>query len=169
MTNWYQIFYWLTVADGVKSTLDVFSNWFLFFSIISGIVMIFLIFLSFDPSIQKVESDEKAVLYWKRIFVRVFSWCFTITFISWTLWAMVPTKKDALIIIAGGAVGNFVTQDSSARKIPAEVMQLLRTKIQEEINNTSVKDIVNEDRLEQKSKEELIQIIKNQDETSKTP
>lgn len=38
--NYYSVFYWLTVADGVKSVFDTFSNIFTFLSVIFCIAQV---------------------------------------------------------------------------------------------------------------------------------
>jgi hypothetical protein len=165
MTNWYKIFWWLTMADSAKHTFDIFSNWFLAFSIISAIVYGVTFIISVDS--VSTSDDKTSARTWRKYTSRTFWFCFTMMTVLWILWAITPSKKDALIIIAGGAVGNFVTRDSSARQIPSEVMLLLRTKIKEEIKETSLKETVTgekaaaEDSLKSKSKEELIQMLKD--------
>lgn len=166
MTNWYSIFYWLTVADNIKSVAGATSIIFLIAAIIA---MIGYFFTSGElaESITTVGSSEPSIRekestvwrnYWRNAFFFVASISLLFTFI----WMFTPSKKDALIIIAGGTVGNFVTQDSSARALPSELIMLLRTKINEEIKETSLEGIVTNqtDTLKEKSKEELIKLLK---------
>ena len=76
----------------------------------------------------------------------------------WAGYVAVPTKKDALIIIAGGTMGNFMQSDTSVQKLPKELIWLVRTKIQEEIKNTDLQSVLPvQDTLVDKTKEELIQ------------
>lgn len=161
LMDFYSLFYWITVADGVKQTLDAFSNWFLAFTIGFGIAYV----IAFCCSLSDYDDQDDLVSakFWRKYFGRIFFWSFTIMTILWISWAFVPSKKDALIIVAGGAVGNFVTQDSTARGIPADVMKLLSTKIKEEINETTLKDAIQgeTDTLKGKTKEELIEQIRN--------
>jgi hypothetical protein len=42
----------------------------------------------------------------------------------------VPTKKDAVMILVGGSVVEFMTTDSVARQIPSELLILARNEIQ---------------------------------------
>lgn len=161
--NWYSIFYWVAIADGVKSTFDVFSNLFLFFSIVSFVFFCGMAFYSTTGDFKKETEEVKGSFrFWVKGFRRFFWYSFILMFITWTIWVFTPTKKDALFIIAGGAVGNFITKDSSAKQIPSEVMLLLRTKIKDEINDINTKNIIpNSDTLKAKTREELIEIIKN--------
>lgn len=166
MTNWYSVFYWLTVADGVKEFFDGSSDTFTFFTISSFIgYMICTGVVSSIASNYKTpeeKSDYIAAKIWLKGFKTAFITFIILCIITWAGYIFTPSKKDALIIIAGGAVGNFVTQDSSARAIPSEVMMLLRTKIKEDINETSLKEAIgiNTDTLKDKSKEELIKLLK---------
>jgi hypothetical protein len=73
----------------------------------------------------------------------------------------IPTKKDALIIVAGGAVGEFITSDSSSKQIPYELTSLLREKIKSEISEIRLTGDLSVDTLKEKTKEELIEMIKN--------
>lgn len=173
MTNWYQIFYWLTVADGVKQFFDVASSVFQVFTIISFILLLGcswgVAYNISDSYIETKEDEDKDpdIRAWKRIRLTIAGIFYTsliLCVITWIGYVVVPSKKDALIIIAGGAVGNFVTKDSSAKQIPSEVMLLLRTKIKQEIKETSLKEVVNGevDTLKNKTPEQLREIIKNQ-------
>lgn len=91
--------------------------------------------------------------------------------ITWTGYVVVPTKKDCLLIIAGGAVGNFMTTDTSAKQLPADVTKFLHMSLQNEIKNVN-DDVKRElgvqtkkekiiDNLKDLSKEELIDYLKS--------
>jgi hypothetical protein len=150
--NWYKIFYALTVSDGVKSFFDVASNIFTFFVIISLIAfLILLIVKSITISDNNLQSDEeekkdadsraysRAIKYIKPFFY-VMLGC---SILTWTAWAATPTKKDCIMIIAGGSIGNFLTTDTNARKLPPELMKLGVVAVQawqEEIKNIPLKD-----------------------------
>lgn len=159
--NWYSIFYWISVADGVKSFFDVFSNVFSWGAIICLAVTVLIIVMKNDKN-QNSESENESILYWLTFWRRSTLWLSLLAFITWGGYVFTPSKKDALLIVAGGAVGQFITSDTSARQLPAEAMNLLRAKIRSEIveiNTSSAAEVV--DTLEQKTKEELIEILKN--------
>jgi len=131
MENWYQVFYWLTVADGVKSFFDVASNiatWFWVFSLIFYIVMI-----AFSLSNESKNDEgkvEKDVLKFRKMSGWIF-WGFSIlSLVTWFGYVAVPTKKDAVMILVGGSVVEFMTTDSVARQIPSELLILARNEIQ---------------------------------------
>ena len=83
----------------------------------------------------------------------------TLCLLTWFGYVALPDKKDSMLIIAGGAVGNFITSDSSAKQLPSEVLLLLRSKIKSEILELKTESV--KDTLAGMSKEELIKTIRN--------
>jgi hypothetical protein len=53
----------------------------------------------------------------------------------WFLYLFTPSKGDTLLIIAGGAVGNFVTSDSSSKAIPSDITNFIHMKLKAEMIN----------------------------------
>lgn len=159
--NWYSIFYWITVADGVKDFFDAFSDLFSWGAVVCLALTILCIAIINDKHQVHTEQDHASLLYWITFWRRSTLWLLLLAFITWGGYVFTPTKKDALLIVAGGAVGQFITTDSSAKQIPAEAMTLLRTKIRSEIIelNNPVASLT--DTLQEKSKEELIELLKN--------
>lgn len=140
--NWYQVFYWLSRADDVKSFFDVTSNIFCFFTVIFFIIVIITnigksIQISEDRvSDKEAEETEPDIRAWnvaKEYSTKLFYPFLIIMLITWTLYVMIPSKKDCLLIIAGGSVGNFITTDSSSRQIPADVSKFLHLSLQKQI------------------------------------
>lgn len=142
--NWYSIFYWITVADNIKSVTYILA-------IIFGVYFIIASALALGLGDSTYSDWEKGN---RRVYI-----LFTILFIiNIFVWMFLPSKKDALAIVAGGAIGNFVTTDSSARQIPHEALELVRYKLIE-WRETSIDE--QKDTLVNKSKEELIELLKN--------
>lgn len=148
--NWYKLFYWISAADGIKETLKVFG---IVATILAGIVLLVYSLCSVN------EDDKQKIANVRRTSRRLLRWMIPLTLFVWIATSLIPSKKDALMIVAGGAVGNFITSDSSAKQIPAEVMNLLREKIRSEINELHTNDV--EDTLKGMTKERLIEIIKS--------
>ena len=99
--------------------------------------------------------------FWCKRFGRFFWISMILCMITWLGYMVTPTKKDALVIIAGGAVGTFIASDSSAKQIPYEMTLLLREKLKSEIQELKapkVSDVA--DTLKEKTKEELIELLK---------
>lgn len=156
--NWYNVFYWITVADGVKGFFDTISNWFLAFSIIGAIAWVIAFICSTDNLTDK--DDIASAKHWIKYSRRFFFWSFTLMTITWSAYVFCPSKRDAILIVAGGAVGNFITSDSSAKQIPAELTLLIRQKMKTEVENIKAGKYFDDDKLEDKSKEELIKMVK---------
>ena len=57
-----------------------------------------------------------------------FSWPLIIFF--WMLWIFTPTKRDALLIVAGGGAMNFLTNDSTAKQLPHELIEFTKVNLQ---------------------------------------
>lgn len=125
MTNWYKIFWYFTVADNLKTVTATLS-------ILFGVVFVALCI----SRAIRIDSDggsffKDATKPFKTFFFSVFF----LGLFNLFAWTLLPTKKDALIIIVGGSVGNFVTSDSSSAKIPGDLTKLLHTYMQNEIND----------------------------------
>jgi len=131
--NWYSIFYALTVSDGVKSFFDTTSNIFTWFAVLSFIC---LVCLSIAKAVmagenncktdeeEKVDPEVRAITK-ARVYTRNFFYTMLgLSLLTWAGYVMTPTKKDCVMIIAGGTIGNFLQSDTNARKIPGEAMKL---------------------------------------------
>ena len=103
MENWYQVFYWLTVADGVKDFFDVTSNIATFFSVIALIFYIVMIAVTLTSEAKDGEGNLKPE---ERRFRKLAGWIFwgftLVTLTTWFGYVAVPTKKDAVMILVGG-------------------------------------------------------------------
>ena len=159
--SWYWVFYWITVADSLSTILQTIAIITLIGTIITTIGLFFSANYvaehakSGGPEDQTYSYNEWVI--WHRAWRRTFTFTFITCIITSIAWAMIPSKKDALVIVAGGAVGQFITSDSNTRQIPAEVAVLLRDKIRSEIKEINSASIT--DTLASKSKEELIKMI----------
>lgn len=129
--NFYSVFYWITVSDGVKDTFDAFSNIFTFLSVIA--VICYAIAIGFTVNETLGVNEKASALRWRKFFGRTFWFSFIMCMITWFGYVATPSKKDCLLIVAGGAVGNFLTTDSSAKALPSDVVSFLHLSIQKEI------------------------------------
>lgn len=172
--NWYSVFYWISVADSVKDTLNLFGNWLIFLSIIMLVAYIIGVMgkataISSARTSRYIEHKEIAVdpnldsdvMSWEyfRSIIKKFLWPFIIIMLICKVSAaFCPSKKDSLVIVTGGAVGNFITSDSSAKVIPSEAMTLLRDAIREKIKEINTPEGIK--KVEDMTKEELLEYIK---------
>ena len=191
--NYYSVFYWLTVADGVKKAFDAFSNIFTTLTIISLVAYVVVVIASIGSASDLAIAKDKnknggnqsnvdinqdtynSVLIWRKFIGRTFWMSFIFCMITWFGYVMTPTKKDCLLIVAGGTVGNFITNDTSAKAIPADITKFLHMSLKEQIeklNADTKQDIKKElgvqtpqekliDKVKSMSKDEIINYLKS--------
>ena len=88
------LFYWLTVADNAK----LFFGWFIaLFTIISVVSLLCVIGFRLDEG-----NDSDNVKFWTP-WAR---WSVPFMILFWALYIFTPSKKDSLLIIAGGGAMN---------------------------------------------------------------
>lgn len=145
-----KIFYWLTVADSAKK---VFLWMLIIFGLITIISTIAYFFTCEEPKNQRLSR----LWMWR-------SYPFFLTFLM--LHVLIPSKKDSLLIIAGGQTLNFLTTDKSAKQIPAELSGFVLTELKNmakeasvDLNIASQKEKVLE-QAKSMTSEELLQTIK---------
>lgn len=165
--NWYKLFYWISVADNFKG--------FVFAIAVFATVVMCLVFIiaavtrmnaaesigewQEDDKLTKAKSWLNMCKFACKVFIPIFC-------VFWLIYILTPSKSDTIMIIAGGAVGQFITSDSSSKKIPAEITTFLRAKIQtltaeakEDLGIMDAKSQKIKD-LENLTKEELIERLK---------
>jgi hypothetical protein len=84
-------------------------------AVVSTIVNIFL----------RTENEDKAAdtaRNWMK-------WSYPFMFLFWSMFILTPSKKDALLIVAGGQTMNFLTTDKSAKQIPHELSSFIVTEL----------------------------------------
>lgn len=148
-----KIFYWLTVADSAKTV-------FLWMLIIFGVITIIATIAFFVNHEEHEKEDRRLCRLWMwRAYP--FFLCFLL------LHVLIPSKKDSLLIIAGGQTLNFLTTDKSAKQIPKELSGFVLTELKNmakeasvDLNIASQKEKVIE-KAKSMSSEELLQTIKN--------
>lgn len=121
--NWYSIFYLFSVADGLKTFFVVAI---VIFTITSFASTIFYLINSEEKDYKSDEADAKRYQAMSRKWMW---WSLPFACLFWILYIMIPDRKDMVMIIAGGAVGEFVLSDPNARQLPADVTRFLRKEI----------------------------------------
>lgn len=110
-----KLFYWLTVADNARTFFIVMIA---IFTTVSAISII-------ANFVCAGEGDEDG----QRL-ARLWIWrSFPFMMLFWTLFIATPSKKDALLIVAGGQTLNFLANDDSAKQIPAELSGFVLTEL----------------------------------------
>lgn len=166
--NWYKIFYLFSIVDNLGTFFGWMVTIFTILFVISWIMLIiYKCFANGFPDElgnKKENDDDKRSLAIHRKWV----WYSTIFFvIFWLLYIATPTKKDMLLIIAGGSVGEFVANDSSAQKLPADITRFLHAEIVKataelgQATTDNTKSVVSPEveRIKKMSKEELERIL----------
>jgi len=113
--NYTTLFYWLTVADNARG---LFGTGVVIFTAIAVIATVANILL------RSSGDDDVATQARKWIW-----WSYPFMFLFWSLFIFTPSKKDALLIVAGGQTMNFLTTDKSAKQIPHELSSFIVTEL----------------------------------------
>jgi hypothetical protein len=159
MTNYSKLFYWLTVADNAKSFFIVFIIIFTLISVIATIAYL----ANGSNADENGQMMSRKWMWWSYPFMLLF----------WTLFIFTPSKRDSLLIIAGGQTLNFLTTDSTARQIPHELTSFVVTELKNMAEEAKVElGIMSEkDRILDEAKkmttEELIEKMKTDPNLSK--
>lgn len=145
--NWYKVFYWMSIADNIKIVMLI--MWVVF-----GIYTMISTFVALGAN-----NEDSVWSKWEKGSKRVFMIAL-ITFISSIfLWTFIPSKKDCMLIIAGGSVGSFISSDSSAKALPADLTKYLHLSLNKELNDLGI-DTKKELGLQSK-KEEMLDKLKD--------
>lgn len=151
--NYTSLFYWLTVADNAK---DFFITFIVIFTIISTISTVAYLICGNEDH-EDGQAMSRKWMWWSYPFMILF----------WALYVFTPSKKDALLIVAGGQTLNFLTTDSSARKIPHELSDFVLTELKNmsqevkvDLNLTDQKEKILEEAKSMTGKQ-LIERMKN--------
>jgi hypothetical protein len=119
----YSQLYWLT-------RLDYLQGLFLALAIVSGVLLI-IWFLIPQISFDYEDAGEKAAFYKKyRNFKRTF---IPLMITGIILSCLIPSREEAIFIMAGGKVLDFVKTDSSINKVPGQATEIISTMLDNEI------------------------------------
>ena len=113
--NYQKLFYWMSVADNAKI-------FFLIVAVIASLIGL-LSFLNALGAFDNNVDERRIARKWT-----FFSWPIWILF--WSLWIFTPDKKDSLFIVAGGGAMNYLSQDSTAKQIPHELLEFTKVNLQ---------------------------------------
>lgn len=162
--NYTKLFYWLTVADNAKSFFVVAIIIFSVIAIISTIL--YLVSLG-DDTIDGSKEDQRRFTTMCRKWMW---WSFPFLILFWSCYIFTPSKRDALLIVAGGQTMNFLSTDSVAKQIPHELSDFVVSELKNMAKDAKVELNINtqKERLIDKAKkmtaDELIEEMKNNSE-----
>lgn len=149
--SYYKIFYWLTVADNAKSFFWFFAVVFTLIALISTIAYF---------STTENEEGQKMSRKWMW-------WCYPFMILFWAGIIFTPSKKDSLLILAGGGAMNFLTTDSTAKELPHELTAFVVTELKSMAKEAQVEMMTNDykqsvlERAKKMTGAELIEAMKD--------
>jgi hypothetical protein len=151
--NWYAVFYLFSLADKISAISGGLA-------VITALILTVILIVGLF-GLDDWDSDDWKI--WRK-FLYIF---LPFTFFFSSMYMLVPDRKDMLLIIAGGSVGQFVATDENAKQIPADVARFLRHEIVNATADLGDSDKIREslgipqpDTLKDMTKEQLIKIIK---------
>lgn len=135
------VFYWLTVADNAR----------LLFQWGAGLFSVIAVIATICNLVCRGESDEKG----QSLSRKWIWWSYPFMFLWWILLIFTPSKKDALLIVAGGQTLNFLTTDKTAKQIPHEALNFVMVELKNMASDAKVDLNINE------QKEKILNEAKN--------
>lgn len=122
--NNYTKLYWLTRLDSIQDLCLVIGV----LSVIS--MLIYYISIGMD-CFDKEDRDDHY-----KSFGKILKIGYPLLIISALICTFLPNKNEAILIIAGGKTMDFVQQDSSLSKIPAQTTQIISDYLDKQIKET---------------------------------
>lgn len=132
MNNYFKI-YWLTRLDNIQGI-------FLAASIILSLLFIINFFSRY------IDYDEEYLLF-KKLYQRII--ILTLAILVIITANLIPSKKEAIIILAGGKTMDFVQSDTSLSKIPSQATTIISSYL-----DKAIKEIKRENKKKDKDDEE---------------
>lgn len=154
------LFYWLVVADNAR---DFFMALIVIFMIIAILATLGYFFASNSNGQGQTQEDEDN----QAMSRKWMWWSYPFCILFWSLYIFTPSKKDALLIVAGGQTLNFLANDKSAKQIPAELSNFVLVEIKNMAKDAAVDLNINsqKDKILEKAKnmtaEELMTQMKS--------
>lgn len=118
--NYTKLFYWITVAENAKIMFAVFIVIFMIISVMTTLCYFANININGQTNTEKENQAMSRKWMW---------WCYPFMVLFWSLYIFTPSKKNALLIVAGGTTLNYLTNDSTAKQIPHELTSFVLTEL----------------------------------------
>ncbi len=144
--SWFSVFYLMSIADKFNSIILVFA-------IIFGFISVVCQGIHWDRiNNSSTTSPSTMRLRWLS---------FTFSIVCFILYAMIPSKRDMVLIVVGGTVFEYVQKDSSLQQLPYEISAFMKEQISSWKNELKTDQI--EDKFKNMSKDQLIEYMKQND------
>lgn len=147
LMSWYTIFYVMSIADKFNAII-------LTLAIIFGITSVGIQIFNWLTIADDETLDPRNISMKK--------WFFFISLIFFSCYALIPSKKDLILIVVGGTIFEYVEKDSSLQQIPYELSSFMKEQIVQW--KTELKKEQIEDKFENMTREELIQYLKTHEQ-----
>jgi hypothetical protein len=144
--NWYLLFYLYSIAEDINTTFGVITGVSLG---CSAMLCMGFVFDAYEYNVSLTGAAAKKIIKWLA----------TTAIVCGLLVMFIPSKKDLLLIVAGGAVGEFITTNPDARQLPADVTKFLRAEILSATAELSPAYQAERDKLANASKEDLVEML----------
>ena len=122
--DYVKLFYWLVVADNARLLFQWGAGIFTAFAIISTIINIF----SRAKQSNEIANGARS---WRK-------WSIPFAFLFWSMLIFTPSKRDSLLIVAGGGTLNYLTTDSTAKQLPKELSGFILTELKSMAKSSAV-------------------------------
>lgn len=126
--NWYLFFYLISIADNLKIG-----------SVIGGVIVCiaFIVFLVYyinlcdDAYDDFLGKDKKAQKSKKQQVKNKLRYIVIVAALFSAVAIFVPSKKDILLIVGGGAAMEFIENDEHLKELPSEVTEFITNEMKE--------------------------------------
>lgn len=127
-----KVFYWLVVADNARAFFVTFIIIFMLIAVVSTIFY----FINSHSDGYGGQSDNDEIR--QKMARKWMWWSIPFCMLFWALYIGTPSKKDALLIVAGGQTLNFLANDESAKQIPQEMSSFVLSELRQMAAETKV-------------------------------
>lgn len=134
--NYTSLFYWLVVADNARLLFGWGAGIFTAIAIVSTIFNVVCRGGQINGDNSQTSRDEYG--HTADVARKWMWWSYPFMFLWWSFLVFTPSKKDALLIVAGGQTLNFLTTDKSAKQIPHELSNFVVTELKNMAKDASV-------------------------------
>lgn len=151
--NYYLLFYLFSIADGVAHTLIGLA--------VAGAIILFVI--SMVRAISSDDMQTSSVEGIKKVQRRLLYILPALLILS----AVIPSKKDMLLIVVGGTVAEFATTNKNMQALPNDIVAWARTEILTQTKELSPELLKQKDNLLKASERELSELAGDTTKNSK--
>lgn len=154
--NWYWIFYLLTIVENFTTAL--LATWIV--AMLSAVTFFVVWLTNKHNVIEGYEKHKNGYILWEKLGYKIFKNSLIIFITTLMLFLFIPSRTGVMLIIAGGAIGEFVTSNEDVKEIPAELATWFKAQIEvevQELRNLPIKESI-KDMTREELQKELLEI-----------